>query len=52
MTRKNIRPQQVAPVQRETIATASVGEKGMVPLWGEPGLGIQVVADFIRRASF
>ncbi|HLO52158.1 MAG TPA: anacyclamide/piricyclamide family prenylated cyclic peptide [Kamptonema sp.] len=34
MTKKNIRPQQVAPVQRETSATSWAGEKGMVPLFG------------------
>ncbi|MEG3898951.1 MULTISPECIES: anacyclamide/piricyclamide family prenylated cyclic peptide [unclassified Microcoleus] len=28
MTKKNLRPQQVAPVQRETTAKSSVGEKG------------------------
>ncbi len=28
MTKKNLRPQQVAPVQRETNASSSLGEKG------------------------
>lgn len=28
MTKKNLRPQQVAPVQRETTAQSSLGEKG------------------------
>jgi prenylated cyclic peptide (anacyclamide/piricyclamide family) len=32
MTKKNIRPQQAAPVQRETTATSWAGEKGMIPL--------------------
>ncbi|MBD2255583.1 anacyclamide/piricyclamide family prenylated cyclic peptide [Nostoc parmelioides] len=37
MTKKNIRPQQVAPVERETSAT-SKGQSGVVtPLWVRPG---------------
>ncbi len=30
MIKKNLRPQQVAPVQRETTAKTSVGEKGAI----------------------
>ncbi|WP_272056086.1 anacyclamide/piricyclamide family prenylated cyclic peptide [Nodularia spumigena] len=30
MTKKNIRPQQVAPVERETISTANVEQSGQV----------------------
>ncbi|MFB2836072.1 anacyclamide/piricyclamide family prenylated cyclic peptide [Floridanema evergladense] len=44
MTKKNIRPQQAAPVQREIAAKSSVGEKGMVPLW--EGSLVQIGAPF------
>jgi prenylated cyclic peptide (anacyclamide/piricyclamide family) len=37
MTKKNLRPQQVAPVQRQTAAHSSLGEKGC-QIWGS-GLG-------------
>jgi prenylated cyclic peptide (anacyclamide/piricyclamide family) len=34
MTKKNLKPQQIAPVQREINATSSVGGTGLTPLWG------------------
>jgi prenylated cyclic peptide (anacyclamide/piricyclamide family) len=35
MTKKNLKPQQAAPVQRETNTTSSVGGTGLTPLgWG------------------
>jgi len=36
--KKSLRPQIVAPVQRETLSTSSVGEikVGMVPSWSFP----------------
>ncbi len=46
MRKKNIRPQQVAPVQRETVATTSVAEKGMVPLNNVWGLGSWMMDPF------
>jgi hypothetical protein len=37
MTKKNLKPQQAAPVQREIInTTASVGTGLMIPLWARP----------------
>jgi prenylated cyclic peptide (anacyclamide/piricyclamide family) len=45
MTKKNIRPQQVAPVQRETTANSSVGEKGMVPLTDGGRVRCQITED-------
>jgi prenylated cyclic peptide (anacyclamide/piricyclamide family) len=33
MTKKNLKPQQVAPVQREINTTASEGVTGLTPLW-------------------
>lgn len=32
MTKKNIRSQEAAPVQRETTVTSSLGEKGAIAL--------------------
>jgi prenylated cyclic peptide (anacyclamide/piricyclamide family) len=37
MTKKNLKPQQAAPVQREINTTSSEGGTGLTPLW----LGIQ-----------
>jgi prenylated cyclic peptide (anacyclamide/piricyclamide family) len=34
MTKKNIRPQQVAPVERETISTAKDQSGQVTALWG------------------
>ena len=34
MTKKNLKPQQAAPVQREINTTSSVGGTGLTPLWG------------------
>jgi prenylated cyclic peptide (anacyclamide/piricyclamide family) len=36
MTKKNLKPQQVAPVQREINTTASVGGTGLTPLYVLP----------------
>jgi prenylated cyclic peptide (anacyclamide/piricyclamide family) len=33
MTKKNLKPQQAAPVQREINTTSSEGCTGMTPLW-------------------
>ncbi|MEL0588038.1 MAG: anacyclamide/piricyclamide family prenylated cyclic peptide [Planktothrix rubescens PR222] len=33
MTKKNLKPQQPAPVQREINTTSSVGGTGLTPLW-------------------
>ncbi len=38
MTKKNLRPQQVAPVQRETTAKSSVGEKGAIACMDRYGM--------------
>ncbi|MDS1345166.1 anacyclamide/piricyclamide family prenylated cyclic peptide [Planktothrix agardhii] len=35
MTKKNLKPQQAAPVQREINTTSSVGGTGLTPLYGE-----------------
>jgi len=35
MTKKNLKPQQAAPVQREINTTSSVGGTGLTPLWWE-----------------
>jgi prenylated cyclic peptide (anacyclamide/piricyclamide family) len=35
MTKKNLKPQQAAPVQREINTTSSVGGTGLTPLFGE-----------------
>jgi prenylated cyclic peptide (anacyclamide/piricyclamide family) len=32
MTKKNLKPQQAAPVQREINATSSLGGTGLIPL--------------------
>ncbi|MFM5994809.1 MAG: anacyclamide/piricyclamide family prenylated cyclic peptide [Dolichospermum sp.] len=37
MTKKNIRPQQVAPVERETISTAKDQSGQVTPLSGKKG---------------
>ena len=38
MTKKNLKPQQAAPVQREINTTSSVGGTGLAPLYvGLPG---------------
>jgi prenylated cyclic peptide (anacyclamide/piricyclamide family) len=34
MTKKNLKPQQAAPVQREINTTSSVGGTGLTPLLG------------------
>jgi prenylated cyclic peptide (anacyclamide/piricyclamide family) len=34
MTKKNLKPQQAAPVQREINTTSSEGGTGMTPQWG------------------
>jgi prenylated cyclic peptide (anacyclamide/piricyclamide family) len=34
MTKKNLKPQQAAPVQREINTTSSVGGTGLTPLFG------------------
>ena len=44
MTKKNLKPQQAAPVQREINTTSSVGGTGLTPLagwtvWGDPFAG-------------
>jgi prenylated cyclic peptide (anacyclamide/piricyclamide family) len=36
MTKKNLKPQQAAPVQREINTTSSVGGTGLTPLFGHP----------------
>ncbi|BBD55893.1 Cyanobactin peptide [Planktothrix agardhii] len=33
MTKKNLKPQQAAPVQREINTTSSEGGTGLTPLW-------------------
>ena len=33
MTKKNLKPQQAAPVQREINTTSSVGGTGLIPLF-------------------
>ncbi|CAD5940790.1 AcyP2 [Planktothrix agardhii] len=35
MTKKNLKPQQAAPVQREINTTSSVGGTGLTPLYGD-----------------
>ena len=35
MTKKNLKPQQAAPVQREINTTSSVGGTGLIPLGNE-----------------
>jgi prenylated cyclic peptide (anacyclamide/piricyclamide family) len=35
MTKKNLKPQQAAPVQREINTTSSVGGTGLTPLYAE-----------------
>ena len=39
MTKKNLKPQQAAPVQREINTTSSVGGTGLVPTAGKNGEG-------------
>ena len=42
MTKKNLKPRQAAPVQREINTTSSVGGTGLTPLtlnWGYPFAG-------------
>jgi prenylated cyclic peptide (anacyclamide/piricyclamide family) len=47
MTKKNLKPQQIAPVQREINATSSVGGTGLTPLWGCTGAdGFKVCTPF------
>ncbi len=48
MTKKNLKPQQIAPVQREINATSSVGGTGLTPLYvGCTGAdGFKVCAPF------
>jgi prenylated cyclic peptide (anacyclamide/piricyclamide family) len=36
MTKKNLKPQQAAPVQREINTTSSVEGTGLTPLWEGP----------------
>ena len=36
MTKKNLKPQQAAPVQREINTTSSVGGTGLTPLYSRP----------------
>ena len=39
MTKKNLKPQQAAPVQREINTTSCEGGTGMTPLWEDyPGM--------------
>jgi prenylated cyclic peptide (anacyclamide/piricyclamide family) len=40
MTKKNLKPQQVAPVQREINTTSSVGGTGLTPLVADVENGI------------
>ena len=35
MTKKNLKPQQAAPVQRELTATVSHDGNAIAPLWGD-----------------
>ena len=35
MTKKNLKPQQAAPVQREINTTSSVGGRGLTPLFND-----------------
>jgi prenylated cyclic peptide (anacyclamide/piricyclamide family) len=35
MTKKNLKPQQAAPVQREINTTSSVEGTGLTPLWDQ-----------------
>ncbi|MEG3898950.1 MULTISPECIES: anacyclamide/piricyclamide family prenylated cyclic peptide [unclassified Microcoleus] len=51
MTKKNLRPQQVAPVQRETTAKSSVGEKGASANWNGHMI-IPEVPGFTRGVPF
>ncbi|MBE9247796.1 anacyclamide/piricyclamide family prenylated cyclic peptide [Dolichospermum sp. LEGE 00240] len=44
MTKKNIRPQQVAPVERETISTAK-DQSGQVTAQNRPGHRIPFAGD-------
>jgi prenylated cyclic peptide (anacyclamide/piricyclamide family) len=37
MTKKNLKPQQAAPVQREINTTSSVGGTGLTPLYSKTG---------------
>ena len=48
MTKKNLKPQQIAPVQREINATSSVGGTGLTPLGYcyHDSLGIKVCVPF------
>ncbi len=41
MTKKNLKPQQAAPVQREINTTSSEGGTGMTPLTAHRSLGQQ-----------
>jgi prenylated cyclic peptide (anacyclamide/piricyclamide family) len=40
MTKKNLKPQQAAPVQREINTTSSVGGTGLTPLFWYDGMWI------------
>ena len=43
MTKKNLKPQQAAPVQREINTTSSVGGTGLIPLWAGVPFGVPFV---------
>ncbi|CAH2573811.1 Cyanobactin peptide [Planktothrix rubescens] len=47
MTKKNLKPQQAAPVQREINTTSSVGGTGLTPLGveGYPNRGVPFAGD-------
>jgi prenylated cyclic peptide (anacyclamide/piricyclamide family) len=45
MTKKNLKPQQAAPVQREINTASSVGGTGLTPLIGGRGLLVAFAGD-------
>ena len=45
MTKKNLKPQQAAPVQREINTTSSVGGTGLTPLWDSDSAIIPFAGD-------
>ena len=45
MTKKNLKPQQAAPVQREINTTSSVGGTGLTPLWNWESFNPPVAGD-------
>jgi prenylated cyclic peptide (anacyclamide/piricyclamide family) len=49
MTKKNLKPQQAAPVQREINTTSSVGGTGLTPLITS---GSQTFRDILGRNPF